>query len=339
MKRYQENSFLNRILSGCQVRARHRLRHILLRSIELLPESPRYAWKNYLFTNVPSLFKGEATYDAWLKAFNYFVVEPSPMVHLVALSKTHAPSSLPAKKIAIHAHIFYLDLAPELAQVLQDFPAPFDLLISTPDSNHPEALEEQFKNIPNLQKLVIHVTVNRGRDLGPLLFGFGKTLLSYDYFAHIHTKKSSGANKIGDGWRKYLVTNLLQSRDSRVLKILKLLENYGFIYPQKYSQIDVLNCQWGGNFEAGTQLCRSLGIPPPEPGFIEFPVGSMFWANTAALRPLLEKSFTADDFDQELGQTDNTLAHALERSLSHIAASSGYQIAVLKDPSLLSSYP
>jgi lipopolysaccharide biosynthesis protein len=82
-----------------------------------------------------------------------------------------------------------------------------------------------------------------------------------------------------------------------------------------------------------------MQIPTPSPGYIEFPSGSMFWAKTAALKPLLEHPFALNDFETETGQTDHTIMHAIERSLAHISLSKGYPIALLRYPSAISFYP
>lgn len=328
-----------RMKRGAQSRAYHRLQHLLLRSIEILPAPYKFAWRNTLFSRFGTLFASNATYEKWLKACDYFLTQRPAQIELIDLSNVQATELLPAKKIAIQAHIFYPDLAPELAQLLQDFPVPFDLLISTPDVRNEALLQAQFASLPKLAQLKMLITPNQGRDLGPLLYGFGKVLLEYDYFAHVHTKKSSATNQIGDAWRQYLFNGLLNNRQERVSKILGLLKRYGMVYPQKFALIDIENCHWGKNLPAAEAFCTSVNVPTPTPGYIEFPVGSMFWAKTAALKPLLMESFIPESFEPEMGQTDNTLAHALERSLTHIALSQGYPIAILKAPHWLDYYP
>jgi lipopolysaccharide biosynthesis protein len=185
----------------------------------------------------------------------------------------------------------------------------------------------------------IRITPNRGRDLGPLLFGYGAELLQYDFFAHIHTKKSAATNDIGDAWREYLWDGLLNNSRQQVSKILGLLERYGLVYPQKFPLIDVQNCQWGDNYVRANALFGTLGIPAPEDGYIEFPVGTMFWANVNALKPLLEHSFALEDFEPEQGQTDHTIMHAIERLLTHTALTQEYPIGLLQSPRVFSYYP
>ena len=332
-------SLLKRISHGFKARSQNQLRHRLLRSIEVLPAPLKFAWRNILFTRLGALFAGDTAYENWQNAYHYFVTNRASQVESIDLNTIKLPAQLPNKKIAIQAHIFYPDIAPELAQLLKDFSAPFDLLISTPDAQHEAFLRAQFASIPQLQNIRILIAPNQGRDLGPLLFGFGQDLLQYDYFAHVHTKKSSGTNQIGNAWRRYLFEGLLDNAQGRVTKILDLLDRYGMIYPERFAAIDVDNCQWRNNLAAATAFCHSANITAPDPGYIEFPVGSMFWAQTSALKPLLNEVFTPESFELELGQTDNTLAHALERSLSHIALSQGYPIGIIQSNHYLPYYP
>lgn len=333
------DSYLLRKMHSARTRLRHQLQHWLLRLLEITPAPWRFALRNFLFKHGAPLFSATEAYTQWQAAVKYFDTQRSPKIQIIDLGNIPSPKSIPAKKIAIQAHIFYSDLAPELVKVLTHFPVPFDLLISTPDSQNEEFLRSQFQGISNLENLKILITPNRGRDLGPLLYGFGKQLLSYDYFAHIHTKKSSATNDIGNAWRQYLVQGLLDSSQGRTLKILDLLEKYGLVYPQRFPLIDVQNCQWEDNLLAATTLCKAIQITAPSPGYVEFPTGSMFWAKTAALKPLLEHSFTIDDFETENGQTDGTIMHAIERSLTHVCLAQGYPVALLRYPSAISFYP
>jgi len=335
----QNSELLSRAWHGIKTRAKNFLQHTLLRSIEKLSVPKKFAWRNFLFEQFPSLFASTPAYTSWQKAYNYFIAPQNNNIDLIDLKEVPTPGNISSMKIAIQAHIFYPDLAPELAVLLKDFPVSFNLLISTPHAKNIEPLSRLFKTLPKLGELDISLTPNRGRDIGPLLFEFSKKLLEYDCFAHVHTKKSMGTNSIGNPWREYLLKNLLDSSNHRTLKILGLLETYGMVYPRKYPLIDVENCQWGSNLPIAEQFCESVNIPLPSKGYIEFPAGSMFWAKTAALQPLLAKAFLADEFEQELGQTNNTLAHALERSLSHIALSQGYPIALLQESKLNHYYP
>ena len=328
-----------RLLQSTKIRMKNRLRHILLVSIEKMPAPFRFAWRNILFAHLPSLFTDCSAYQAWQQACDYFIDNRPASIQIIDLKNIANPQTIVPKKIAIQAHLFYLDLAPQLVSLLAKFPLPFDLLISTVDATEEELLLRQFQGLPNLQSLHIRITPNRGRDLGPMLFSYGQDLLQYDCIAHIHTKKSVGTNTIGNLWRNYLWEGLLSNSNHRIPKIIDLLSTYGLIYPQKFPHIDIQNCQWSQNLASAKDLCDMLKVPHPPNGYIEFPAGSMFWANPAALKPLLDYPYTPDIFEKELGQSDGTIVHVIERSLAHIAQAQGYPIGLLRYPSPLSYYP
>ena len=330
---------VSQMLKSAQARAQAHLQHWGLRLIELTPAPRKFALRNALFTHLSFLFQGTPSFAVWQKAFDYFITQRQTQIELIDLAALPIPQQLPMKKIALHAHLFYTDLANPLAELIKSLPTPIDLFISTPHQADLETIEHLFKPLPTVKRLVIELTPNRGRDLAPMICTFGRELASYDYFAHIHTKKSFAANPIGDAWREYLWSQLLGSAHHRIEKILALLSSDALVYPQKFAPIDVINCQWGPNWEAAKRLCQQWQITAPPKGFVEFPVGTMFWAQSKALSPLLLSGLEYADFEEELGQTEGTLAHALERSITHLCTAQGLEVAILTSHFFFNPYP
>jgi lipopolysaccharide biosynthesis protein len=50
----------------------------------------------------------------------------------------------------------------------------------------------------------------------------------------------------------------------------------------------------------------------------------MYWGRSSALRPLLDLHLQIEEFQEEAGQIEGTLAHVIERSINLIAHKSGY---------------
>ena len=65
----------------------------------------------------------------------------------------------------------------------------------------------------------------------------------------------------------------------------------------------------------------------------------MFWARVDAIAPLIHLDLRFEDFDDELGQTDHTLAHTLERLIGYLPLVQGKKIALLQNSLLLNHYP
>src|SRR5438034_103546 len=58
----------------------------------------------------------------------------------------------------------------------------------------------------------------------------------------------------------------------------------------------------------------------------QFPAGSMYWFRVAALAGLDDFVLAEDEFEEECGQTDGTLAHAVERLVALFAEQRGYRM-------------
>ena len=89
---------------------------------------------------------------------------------------------------------------------------------------------------------------------------------------------------------------------------------------------------WGENGALAASLAESLGLGELPKGHFNFPVGTMFWARTEALRPLVELDLGWDDYPLEPLPYDGTMLHAIERLLPFVAAKAGYRSAVTQVP-------
>lgn len=234
------------------------------------------------------------------------------------------------KKIAVHLHLYYTDLSDEFISYLDHIPFSFDLFISTRENENIPKIISAFQKIKNVQKIDVRPTINKGRDIAPLYALFGNEIKRYDYILHIHSKKSLYTGKEQNNWRQYSLDCLLESNEL-IKKIFALFEDkekkIGLFYPETFKGMPLMAHDWLKNKKEGKEFLSSLGIPFEE-GLFNYPVGSFFWAKTDAIRPLFEKQLTYDDFPEEAGQTDGTLAHVLERAIAFIIKSKGYQSAI-----------
>ncbi len=231
--------------------------------------------------------------------------------------------------IAVHIHLFYEDLLPEFVSYLENIPYKFDLYISLKEDGDLNAVKTKLKELKNTGVVDVRRLPNRGRDLAPLYGPFASEILKHDYFLHVHSKKSlySGSEKMG--WRQYCL-NLLLGSPEQINYIIDLFkkDNAGLIYPDIYTEIPEIAYSWLANVELGKKLFEEYGLGDM-PVVFNYPAGSFFWAATDSLRPLLEHGYTYEDFPLEAGQTDGTLAHALERVVPFITAKQGYDSFIL----------
>ena len=228
------------------------------------------------------------------------------------------------KKIAIHLHLYYKDLLEEMIGYLNNMPFSFDLYVSVVDEKDNNYIISRLKTISKVQHVIIQITKNSGRDYGPMMVAFGKRLEKYDYVCHIHTKKSLRMGASQDRWRRHLLDGVLGSK-SLIRKIFYLFEyeNIGIYFPDSIDSAPYWSNTWMGARNLGVKVCSQLGIPFQDQ-YQDFSVGSMFWVRTDAAKDVFHKKWIWDEFGEEQGLNDGTLAYVFERLFVLDSNKNGY---------------
>lgn len=239
-------------------------------------------------------------------------------------------------KIAVHVHLYYLDMLEEMASRLSRMPFAYDAVFTV---TQPEAALEVEQEVlrrggSNLGKLRVQVVPNRGRDIAALFHALGPVYRQYDYIAHVHTKKSLYSGSEKRSWRDYLLQSLFCD-ETHIRRIFALFESHseiGLVYPETAKEMPYWCHSWLSNQRSAAELFGRLRIGFDTSLYIDYPVGSMFWARSKALAPLFELGLKFEDFPGEPAPNDGTLAHAIERSFCIAAHLQKMTFAVLDLP-------
>lgn len=217
-----------------------------------------------------------------------------------------------APSVAVMLHIYHVDMVGQLATFCKNIAGPCDLLITTDTNEKISIIEDAFCNW-DLGNVFTQLVVNRGRDIAPKLGIISRRYKDYDYILFLHSKKSDFAD-FTLGWSDKAFYGLCGSPEivKSIFKIFEADPKMGIIFPQHHENIRwAIN--WGKNYRQAQALAKRLGLSVIRRGTMDFPSGSMFWARPAALDGLLALGLTHEDFPEELGQLDGTIAHAIER--------------------------
>lgn len=250
-----------------------------------------------------------------------------------------APTNL-SLKIAVVAHVYFIDIANELLVYIKNIPIPCNVFITTINEKIKKEISCIFNNYDN-GEINIKVIPNRGRDIGALINVF-HDLRGYDLVCKIHTKKSfdSSINDLGNRWRNYLLENLLGSQHL-VYFILKTFEDnprLGVMFPPAFPEIYPYT-NWGNNYKIALALYKNrridISIKENDNKF-DFPVGNMFWFRPTAIEGLFSY-LTIDMFEEEPIPTDGTLAHAVERVILLESKINGFSYKKIINSKLINS--
>lgn len=255
--------------------------------------------------------------------WRYEVIEPT---------ESELVSPLPKNvRVALHVHVYYPDLLQELLGRLALNAVLPDLFVSVPN----RGVEAETRSLlESYQGRVVDVAVvpNRGRDIGPFLTAFGKTLLeNYDLVGHLHTKKTKDVvdATMVDVWRSFLLENMLGGQNRMADIILGRMmadPSIGMVFPDDPNAV-----RWDKNKPYAEKLAERLGLSELPEHFL-FPVGSMFWARVEALRPCFELDLQWMDYPSEPLPYDGSMLHALERLFGVCAARAPFRLVATHVP-------
>lgn len=276
----------------------------------------------------------------WLRDFkNIFkkklkdVLKPPPKVRydesdeITFLSEKNKQRTIVPENIYVHIHAFYLEYLQEIIDYLNNISFDYDCYITTDSENKKRVIQYYAEKYLYAKNKYIIATPNRGRDIGPWLVECKEINRKYQLACHVHTKKSIHLPAMGNRWRRYLMDNLLGSPSyvESIVSLFKEEQRLGLVFPPFYSEV-ASSKKWKGNKLSVLELLKRCGVNlklPPKP---DFSAGTMLWYRPEALAPLFDADMKYSDFEDEKGQLEGTLMHAVERSLVYIAQSHGYKI-------------
>jgi lipopolysaccharide biosynthesis protein len=247
----------------------------------------------------------------------------SELADLVRLSQKNKKKK---NDVAVILHLYYPDLWPEMKSYISNLGGKADLFISLAKNFPIQLLKEIERDHP---EVCFFAYENRGRDILPFLKVFKEIKdFGYLYICKIHSKKSPHM-RYGSLWRNTLLFSLLGSPE-RILLVKDIFERdegVGIIMPKNANLCykDFI----GFNENMVISKLKELGLNFDHE--FNFPSGSMFWFRPAALFPLLDLNLADIDFEDEKGQLDGTLAHAVERLFCVVLKKSGYKTEILKE--------
>lgn len=236
-------------------------------------------------------------------------------------------ADLGSPRIAVQIHFYYPELASKFVSALRNIPFRFDLFISIPNENVRILAERAFAEIDNISRIEALIVENRGRDIAPFVVTFGARLAAYDLVLHLHTKRSPHNSGLS-GWLDYLLANLLGGPENvaAIIQAFETHEDFGILFPTTYDPVQPY-MRIGASGPHIQRILPRLGFRYGEIDpllFSSFPSGSMVWMRGAVMAEIDRLGFTLNDFDDERGQDDGTLAHAIERLLPIFARKAGF---------------
>jgi GT2 family glycosyltransferase len=253
---------------------------------------------------------------------------PAPVAAPLPTGRLIAASPVATRfRIGVVIHIFYPELADQLAAAVARIPADVVALLSTDEAEKAAAIRAAFEPLGNVAELHIAVVPNRGRDVAPMLISHARRIRDCDLALHLHSKRSPYGSKLA-GWFDHCIAHLADSPlyVEALLRIFDEDSRLGVVYAPPFPTVTPY-MTWSGMRPQASETLKRLGLDPAllDAFPLDFPSSTMMWFRPDALGPLLDAEWRWRDFPEERGQTDRTLAHVIERLVFYVAHAQGYR--------------
>ena len=233
-------------------------------------------------------------------------------------------------KTAVVVHVFYPEFWPELANAIRNV-GPCDLFVTYVDEAAVEGARRDFPEARFVR------SENRGYDVWPFLKVVQTLdLASYGCIVKLHTKRDvvddfkyefNHTVFNGSAWREFLLGFVKTPAAWR--KTLRVLSrpSVGLVADRHVilRRRDVLIARTRETFDRAAELLGLSVDGMRRRG--QYVAGTMFAAKPEALRPLLGRTYAAEDFEPPEGHLTETFAHVLERALGLSVSAAGLRLA------------
>lgn len=225
-------------------------------------------------------------------------------------------------------HAFYPDIFSGLLNRIKQV-CPNALIYVTAPANACQTVMGDLRKSGLQYKL--YETRNAGRDILPFL-SLLDTLKTdgVKVFLKLHTKKSPQLIN-GSDWRASLYDSLINAEAiAKARDSFNTDETIGILAPAAH----ILSLPYfiGKNASQIKELACRYGFDPnPGPNEL-FVAGSMFFGKLSAFDAIIENPLSAENFGDEAGLVDGTLAHGFERIIGIIAGKANMEIRSIEAP-------
>jgi hypothetical protein len=236
------------------------------------------------------------------------------------------------ESITVHFHIFHKSYLRKLSVAVYNFPNS-QILISVPDIAMENLVTRKLEKLSKVQEIRISVVENEGRNFGPLIKIFSESILEREFLIHVHSKASRGSI-FRWMWAHILWRKLVLEKESIIRNIeLFSRKESGILFPFSVRWMPHY-FSWYGNYELAEKYFPEIAETySPTTQFL-YPIGGMFMARVASIRPLLLsddlKSAFIPESQNKLGMKNGiTAEHMVERALGLIPVVRGTESVVV----------